>query len=106
MTYVETPTISSADVCRAANISYRVLDWWVRTGAVTPSLGAHGSGSRRRWSEEELACLMAIARVWHDLHSLGLQVENSFVKQLWVELMENGAAMIALDTVMIGVSCD
>lgn len=106
MTNVATSRISSADVCRAANISYRVLDWWVRTGAITPSVPARGSGRPRWWSEKELEILVALGRVWRDLHSLDLQPQMTLIKQLWDELYENGVAMIALDTVMIGVSCD
>jgi hypothetical protein len=102
-----TTTYSSTDVCMAAHISYRVLDYWVRTGAVTPSVDVgHGSGRPRVWSEDDLCVMVALGRVWRDLNRLELQMNTLLVEQLWKQLRENGSAMIALDTVMIGVSCE
>lgn len=107
MTDVAITTYSTTEVCQAANLSYRVLDWWVRTGSVTPSIAeARGSGRSRVWSQRDLDVLMAMGRVWRDLNRLGLQMQTSLVKQLWQELYINCAALVALDTVMIGVSCD
>jgi hypothetical protein len=94
------------DVCRASGLSYRVIDYWVRVGAVEPSVPARGSGHSREWSPREFNILVALGRVWRDLNELGLTMGTALVRQLWVELYENGAALIALDTVMIGVSCD
>ena len=41
--------------------TYRQLDYWARTGVVTPSISAAaGYGSRRRWSDRDV---VAVARV-------------------------------------------
>ena len=43
---------------RIAGITYRQLDYWTRTGLVTPSVkDAHGSGTQRLYSFQDLATL-------------------------------------------------
>lgn len=63
----ETPTrypYSAPDVCNAAGISYRQLDYWCRVGLIHPSGGdAQGSGSRRRFSPHDLAIVKVIGAV-------------------------------------------
>ena len=39
--------MTSAQVCRAAHLSYRRLDYWVRVGLITPVVASAGSGSAR-----------------------------------------------------------
>jgi DNA-binding transcriptional MerR regulator len=42
-------------VCRLTGVTYRQLDYWARTGLVTPSVtAATGSGSKRRYSYTDL----------------------------------------------------
>lgn len=49
------------DVCRIVGISYRQLDYWARTGLVTPSVrDAHGSGTQRLYSFQDLVTLKVI----------------------------------------------
>ncbi|MCA1839858.1 MAG: MerR family transcriptional regulator [Actinomycetota bacterium] len=48
-------------VCNIVGISYRQLDYWARTGLVTPSIQpAQGSGSQRLYSFEDLVDLKLI----------------------------------------------
>lgn len=55
---------STRQVCDAAGISYRQLDYWARLGLVRPSISdASGSGSRRRWSSHDLAVVRTVAAV-------------------------------------------
>jgi DNA-binding transcriptional MerR regulator len=52
------------DVCRLVGISYRQLDYWARTGLVTPSIrDAHGSGTQRLYSFQDLVTLRVIKRL-------------------------------------------
>ena len=52
------------DVVRIVGISYRQLDYWARTGLVRPSVrDAHGSGSQRLYSFQDLALLKLIKRM-------------------------------------------
>ncbi len=49
---------------RIAGITYRQLDYWTRTELVTPSVkDAHGSGSQRLYSFQDLATLKVIKRL-------------------------------------------
>lgn len=46
---------STAEVCRLAGVTYRVLDYWCRCGTVRPERAARGSGSARRWTDQQVA---------------------------------------------------
>lgn len=51
----EARTFTALEVCRAAGCSYRQIDYWVRTGAMVPSVQeATGSGTQRLFSVEDL----------------------------------------------------
>src|SRR2546423_2373165 len=48
-------------VCKIVGISYRQLDYWTRTGLITPSIkAASGSGSQREYSYQDLVALKTI----------------------------------------------
>ena len=52
------------EVCRIVGISYRQLDYWARTELVTPSVrDAHGSGSQRLYSFQDLVSLRVIKKL-------------------------------------------
>jgi len=51
-------------VCRTVGISYRQLDYWARTGLVTPSVrDADGSGSQRMYSFNDVVQLRVIKKL-------------------------------------------
>ena len=51
MTTTTTTGFSGPTVCRLTGVTYRQLDYWARTGLVTPSITpARGSGSKRAYS--------------------------------------------------------
>ena len=50
--------------CRAADITYRQLDYWARTGLVVPEVrGAGGSGTQRLYSFRDILMLKVIKRL-------------------------------------------
>ena len=52
------------EVCRIVGISYRQLDYWARTGLVTPSVrDAGGSGTQRLYSFPDLVQLKVIKKL-------------------------------------------
>ena len=64
---------SGASAAEIAGISYRQLDYWTRTGLVSPTVAAaSGSGSRRRYSYTDLLEL----RVIKSLLDAGIRLEN------------------------------
>jgi DNA-binding transcriptional MerR regulator len=47
--------------CKIVGVTYRQLDYWTRTGLVVPTVqGAHGSGSQRLYSFNDLLQLKVI----------------------------------------------
>ena len=44
----------SSDVCHLAQVSYRQLDYWARTGLLVPEVEASGSGSQRVYGEDQV----------------------------------------------------
>ncbi|HVL88618.1 MAG TPA: MerR family transcriptional regulator [Actinomycetota bacterium] len=51
-------------VCKTVGITYRQLDYWARTGLVTPSVqDAKGSGSQRLYSFSDVVHLKIIKRL-------------------------------------------
>lgn len=74
---------SGAAAAEIAGITYRQLDYWTRTGLVSPSLAAaSGSGSRRRYSYTDLLEL----RVIKSLIDAGIRLEN--VREAFAYLRE------------------
>jgi DNA-binding transcriptional MerR regulator len=52
------------DVAKLVGISYRQLDYWARTGLVTPSVhDAGGSGTQREYSFQDIVLLRAIKQL-------------------------------------------
>ena len=51
MTEILSTFFSGPMVCRLTGVTYRQLDYWARTGLVTPSITpAMGSGSKRKYA--------------------------------------------------------
>ena len=51
MTEILSTFFSGPTVCRLTGVTYRQLDYWARTGLVTPSITpAMGSGSKRKYA--------------------------------------------------------
>lgn len=60
----ETDGYRVPEVCRVVGISYRQLDYWARTGLVTPSVrDAGGSGTQRLYSFKDLVELRVIRKL-------------------------------------------
>ncbi len=58
------PGYRGPTVCKLVDITYRQLDYWARTGLVTPSVrAADGSGSQRLYSFTDLVELRIIKRL-------------------------------------------
>ncbi len=61
------------EVCKLVGISYRQLDYWARTGLVTPSVrAAGGSGTQRLYSFRDLVQLKVIK----NLLNAGVSLQN------------------------------
>ena len=75
-------------VCKIVGISYRQLDYWARTGLVTPSVReARGSGTQRLYSFDDLVELRVIKR----LLDTGVSLQR--VREAVEELRRRGASV-------------
>lgn len=87
--------------CQAAGITYRQLDYWARTGLVSPSVrGAQGSGSQRLYSFQDILVLKIVKRLLDA--GVSLQQVRAAVNQLKargvddlasITLMSDGASV-------------
>lgn len=58
MPAITTPRTWSTDKAAAlAKVTFRQVDYWDRRGLVKPTVEATGSGSRRRWTIEDILAL-------------------------------------------------
>ena len=81
---------SGRQTAEVVGISYRQLDYWARTDLIRPSLtDASGSGSRRRYSYQDLLEL----RVIKTLLDAGIKLES--VREVFNYLREHVASDIA-----------
>lgn len=68
-------------VCRAAGISYRQLDYWDSTGLVKPSRNpARGSGTQRGYSIEDIVLLRVVRKLLDT--GISLQRIRKFIEYL------------------------
>lgn len=91
---------SGRKTAEVVGISYRQLDYWARTGLVTPSLAeARGSGSRRSYSYRDLLELKVIKT----LLDAGLKLES--VRKVFTYMREHlGEDVSSANLVISGTS--
>ena len=94
------------EVCRTIGITYRQLDYWARTGLVTPSIReAGGSGTQRLYSFQDLVVLKVIKR----LTDLGVSLQRvrksiAYLRQsgheqpTGITLMSDGSSVYACES--------
>lgn len=64
MTVTDEQGIRAPQVCNIVGITYRQLDYWARTGLLTPSVrSARGSGTQRLYSFSDVVQLRVIKRL-------------------------------------------
>lgn len=65
MTTTTQQTFTSLEAAKAAGVTYRQLDYWLRTGAVKPTAEAQpGSGNPRRFAADEVQALIEVAAMY------------------------------------------
>lgn len=79
-TYSATEAIAELD----GKITYRQLDYWCRYGAVVLDEDADGSGSRRRFTEIELAALHKLADRYN---AINRELEDIRDGKVWQQIL-------------------
>lgn len=59
--------LSTYEIAARAGLTYREVDYWTRCGVLVPEMVAHGSGTQRRYTDEE----SLVALVLRELRTLG-----------------------------------
>lgn len=86
---------SSAEACNLADISYRQLDYWCRIGTVQSATPAKGSGTRRRWTRQQVLVLAVLGLV-------GGHVRVSLLDELAALLYDWDASTWDATTLLVG----
>lgn len=68
--------ISTSEMCRRAKVTYRMLDYWVHAGLVTPVVRAEGSGNQRRWHRYQVGEVVEIRAIKDEQRRLGRLIES------------------------------
>lgn len=56
-------TFTGTEICRLTGVTYRQLDYWVRSHLIRPSVAeARGSGTKRCYSAEDVRIIITIKR--------------------------------------------
>ncbi len=56
-------SLSTVEAAARTGVTYRMLDYWVRVGVITPIVEAKGSGTSRRFAPGQLPILRLLAKV-------------------------------------------
>jgi DNA-binding transcriptional MerR regulator len=90
---------SGPTVCRLTGVTYRQLDYWARTGLVTPSVSpARGSGSKRQYSYADVLEVKVIK----SLLDSGIALQRA--RQAVACLRSSLGLNVAASTLVIGES--
>lgn len=61
---------SSTEAAKRAGLSYRQVDYWVRKRLIVPTVEANGTGTRRQFSDEDVALLVMLASLRREGYEL------------------------------------
>jgi DNA-binding transcriptional MerR regulator len=77
---------STHEAALMAGVSYRMLDHWLRSGAIRPDWDPHpGSGFFRRWSPEDVDRLCEVVSNWRNAEAV---IRDFRSGRLWEQLAE------------------
>ena len=94
------------DVVRFAGITYRQLDYWARTGLITPSIReAGGSGTQRVYSFEDLLRLKVIKSMLDGGMSLA-KVRRAVAHMRHLDLSLTGTTLLTTKDRVYAVESD
>lgn len=85
-TAVEAP-FSTSDVAMMAGVTYRQLDYWLRTGTIGFCSGVEtpGTGHPRLWTEDEVAIVCLTVARWREAQAI---VDEFRSGALWKSVAE------------------
>jgi DNA-binding transcriptional MerR regulator len=91
--------LTTPQVCAITGASYRQIDYWARTGMVSPDVEAAGSGSRRGWHPDQLPKIKALAVLSHALYGY----KSSLMRELAAADADAGPWQFTANGVLITI---
>lgn len=90
--------VGSTQVVVLAGITYRELDYWIRSGAIEPEVDAEGSGRPRYFTVEqaEWVCRIGAVRALAEEHGVMFGVDA--IGAMWKALTAGGTWRLVLET--------
>lgn len=82
-------TYTAPEVLRLTGLTYRQLDYWIRSGYIAPSQRDVGSGGRRRFTRDEVAAIIYVADHVRYVEALSERLSSG---ELWDEAMSKAGA--------------
>lgn len=76
----------------AGRITYRQLDYWIRTGRITLTEKRHGSGAHRTFTDVEVAALLDYVGLHEHYKVCGRQMSDGTV---WRDVLRLNAEQVA-----------
>ena len=93
----DTTLLTSSEACDRSGLSFRVLDYLCRQGAIRPSVVTTGSGVHRGWTPDEVERLCRIADVRAHARAAGFDITCDAVAAMWDALADGRAWTLTLD---------
>lgn len=84
-------TYNTEQAAKKAGVSYRMLDYWLRIGAVKIEVNASGSGSRRVFSEAEVEALCAVVAMYRAAQTVLRDFSSGLLWEMEVLANDSGA---------------
>jgi len=87
------PGFTTTEVLEMTGLSYRVLDYWLRTGAITLARGTTpGSGVGRRYTEDEVHAIHTLVARYQQANA---DLEAIRSGKAWSDLLQEDDAIVA-----------
>lgn len=83
-------TYNTEQAAKKAGVSYRMLDYWLRIGAVKIEGNANGSGSRRTFSEAEVEALCAVVAMYRAAQTVLRDFSSGLLWEMEVMANDSG----------------
>jgi DNA-binding transcriptional MerR regulator len=90
---------ATSDAARLAGMNPSTLDGWVRTGVISPTIEADGTGTRRMWTAKDITR----AAIVHQLREEGVSLQAIRESDVVAHLTD---AMITLERITVLVYCN
>mgnify|MGYP006308044105 CR=1 FL=1 len=90
---------ATSDAARLAGMNPSTLDGWVRTGVISPTIEADGTGTRRMWTAKDITR----AAIVHQLREEGVSLQAIRESDVVAYLTDE---MITLERITVLVYCN